>query len=137
MENTNPLMSGLEQLYNLWKDYQKWQFTHPANEDITFKWLTDLIPDTEHARDYLWVFNLSDDQRAQFEFLFGNLPLYGQLLDIRDNWNYMSDYLKNSGIDWADIKYIARTVGSGKGSDALNYLSRNIEKFYHLERGCF
>lgn len=68
--------------------------------------------------------------RAQ-AFLAG-FPIIGTMLQSRDNWNYMYDYMTNRGLSWSDIKYPTRTAAGVDRSVSgfLNYVSSNIERLY-------
>lgn len=70
------------------------------------------------------------EYRAQ-AFLAG-FPIIGTMLQARDNWNYMYDYMTNRGLSWSDIEYPTRTVAGVDRSavGALNFVSSNIERLY-------
>lgn len=62
-------------------------------------------------------------------YFASGLPLVGGLFSTVDNYRYYSDYMKNTGLTWADVKYPARMSVGGYGS-ALNYVSSNIKRLY-------
>lgn len=67
--------------------------------------------------------------RAQ-SFLAG-MPVVGNIMQSRDNWRYMQDYMENRGLSWSSIKYPTRTVaGVDRTFGSLNYVSSNIERLY-------
>lgn len=70
------------------------------------------------------------EYRAQ-SFLAG-FPIIGTMMQSRDNWNYMYDYMTNRGLSWSDIEYPTRTVAGVDRSayGALNFVSSNIERLY-------
>lgn len=73
----------------------------------------------------------SPDQIKQFEYMFANLPVYGDWLRARDNFNYISDYLRNNDMNWSDILYPSRVTGSGSSPyGSLNFVSSNLKKLY-------
>nr|WCR62153.1 MAG: hypothetical protein [Smacoviridae sp.] len=97
-----------------------------AQSDPTLDWIMQFIQDGPPSPSW----SASPDQIKQFEYMFSHLPGYGDWVRARDNFNWMSDYLKNTGLDWSDMLYPSRNSGSGSGSDILNFTSSNIEKFY-------
>ena len=67
--------------------------------------------------------------RAQ-SFLAG-MPFIGPMLQSRDNWRYMYDYMTNRGLSWSDIMYPTKTAGGVDRTFAsLNFVSNNIWKLY-------
>lgn len=73
----------------------------------------------------------SPDQIKQFEYLFSNLPGYGDWVRARDNFNWITDYLKNYGMNWSDMRYPSRVSGSGSSPyGALNFVSSNLKHLY-------
>lgn len=96
------------------------------DSDPSLDWMMDFIQDGPPAPSW----SASEDQVKQFEYMFSHLPGYGDWLRARDNFNWMSDYLKNTGQDWSDILYPSKVSGSGGGSDMINFTSRNIERLY-------
>ena len=63
------------------------------------------------------------------KYLLGDFPFIGSIARSIDNWNYINDYLKNTGLTWDDIRYPTR-VGSLGAYGAVSYVSSNIEKLY-------
>lgn len=78
------------------------------------------------------------NDEAQFRlqaFLYGFDPtgLYRGYIDQRDLANYWSDYLRNTGQSWSDIKYPSMMRGYGSvGSYSRSVLSfgKNIARLY-------
>lgn len=67
--------------------------------------------------------------RAQ-SFLAG-MPVVGNIMQSRDKWRYMRDYMTNRGLSWSSIEYPTRTVaGVDRTFGSLNYVSSNIERLY-------
>lgn len=97
-----------------------------AQSDPSLDWIMQFIQDGPPSPSW----SASPDQIKQFEYMFSHLPGYGDWVRARDNFNWMADYLKNTGLDWSDMLYPSRNSGSGSGSDILNFTSSNIEKFY-------
>lgn len=62
-------------------------------------------------------------------YFASGLPLVGGLFSTVDNYRYYDDYLRNSGLSWADVKYPARMSIGGYGS-TVSYFSSNIKRLY-------
>lgn len=128
-------LNPFEDFWNAIQDFAGWsaknQLPQAGNDgDPSWQLLYDLLAQGPPAPSW----TMSDDQIKQFEYLFSSSPFYGEWVRVRDNIQYMSDYLRNTGLDWSDMLYPSRASGSGSGwslsSDLLNYTSRNLEKFY-------
>ncbi len=69
----------------------------------------------------------------QLRLFLSGAPIVGGMVRSEDNWNYMNDYLRNRGIDWADVKYPSRAIGMPALSSfaaGVNFVSKNIEHLY-------
>lgn len=98
------------------------QLDHDPSMDAILDFITDGPPAPSYSA--------SEEQVKQWEYMFSHLPGYGDWLRARDNFNWMSDYLKNNNMSWSDMLYPSKASGSGAGSDMINFTSRNIEKLY-------
>lgn len=124
----------INEFIDMWNGFRDWatenQFEYLRDGDPSLDILYDVV--TEGPLPPSWSANA--DQTAQFEFMFSNTPFYGDWLRMRDNVQWMSDYLKNTGQTWSDMLYPSKAPGAGSvGSfamDAINFTSRNLEKFY-------
>lgn len=76
------------------------------------------------------VMGLTPDDKKEMEFLLSGTPVAGDLLGLRDNYQWMLDYLTNRGMTWADMKYPGRQNGGGAAWSGLNFASRNISRLY-------
>lgn len=73
---------------------------------------------------------LSQDDKKEMEFLLSGTPVAGDLLGLRDNYQWMLDYLTNRGMTWGDMKYPGRE-SAGRGAwSGVNFVSKNIERLY-------
>lgn len=93
-------------------------------------WYGEGFDNSPAGRLYHWFtdYPTSEDQYRQQSFLAG-LPIIGSYYSSRDNTQYLSDYMRNTGLDWSDLKYPSRTVGWGN-SGQINFLSSNVKKLY-------
>lgn len=76
------------------------------------------------------VMGLSQDDKKEMEFLLSGAPVAGDLLGLRDNYQWMADYLKNRGMTWGDMKYPGRSNYGGAAWSGVNFVSKNIGKLY-------
>lgn len=127
----NPLVD----LYNAGGGFRDWidslngyDVPGPGDQnDPTLKILIDFA--TNGPLPVSW--SASPEQIKQFEYLFTNLPGYGDWVRARDNFNYITDYLRNNGMSWSDMLYPSRVTGSGSSPyGSLNFYSSNIKKLY-------
>lgn len=72
---------------------------------------------------------LSAGMKNQISMIVSGVPVLGDIQRSIDNWNYYNDYMRNRGLDWADVKYPSRMGGMHFGS-VLNFVSKNIDKLY-------
>lgn len=79
------------------------------------------------------------DARSQYlvRGVVSGIPIFGSIASsywtTSDNVRYMDDYLRNSGMDWSDIKYYSRALGYGSFggvSAGINFVSKNLERLY-------
>lgn len=73
---------------------------------------------------------LSQDDKKEMEFLLSGTPFVGDLLGLRDNYQWMADYLNNRGMTWGDMKYPGRNNYGGSAWSGVNFVSKNIGKLY-------
>lgn len=81
-----------------------------------------------NLKDYIFGDVHSERQYFWQSFISG-LPILSAYTSARDNSRYLSDYVRNTSVDWSDIKYPARTTGWGM-SGGINYVSSNVKKLY-------
>lgn len=67
-------------------------------------------------------------------YIGSSMPILGDFIRSRDNWNYINDYLDNRGLSWSDVKYPSRVVGASTSGYGLNFVSSNIENLYKDEK---
>lgn len=77
------------------------------------------------------VMGLSQDDKKEMEFLLSGTPIIGDVLKLRDNYQWMSDYLNNRGMSWGDMKYPGRENAGRSAWSGVNFVSKNIAKLYH------
>lgn len=96
-----------------------------------FQYLKNLMGMAGSSLDTLGdVMGFSPDDKKEIEFLLSGTPVFGDLLGLRDNYQWMSDYLKNRGMTWSDMKYPGRE-SAGRGAwSGVHFVSKNIEKLY-------
>lgn len=79
------------------------------------------------------------DARTQYlvRGVVSGIPIIGSIASsywtTSDNVRYMDDYLRNSGMNWSDIKYYSRALGYGTFggvSAGINFVSKNLERLY-------
>lgn len=63
-------------------------------------------------------------------YIGSGLPVIGDFIRSRDNWNYINDYMSNRGLSWSDVRYPSRVVGASTSGYGLSFVSSNIEKLY-------
>lgn len=67
-------------------------------------------------------------------FMLSGLPVVGDIGYMADKFRSFEDYMRNYNLTWNDIVYpwmAGRSAGvSSAGFGVLNYMSRNLEKFY-------
>lgn len=83
------------------------------------------------------VIGLSESDKKQIEYSLSSIPVLGDVIRDRDDYNYVSDYLRNNGLTWADIRYPSRVTGAGTFgrlmSSGYNFVSKNVERLYEDE----
>lgn len=67
-------------------------------------------------------------------YIGSSLPVVGDVIRSRDNWNYINDYMSNRGLSWSDVKYPSRVLGASTSGYGLNFVSSNIENLYKDEK---
>lgn len=113
-------MVTLEELYNTWKDWSNQDYeaaTKPASD--FWNWLTD---------DEYW-----QDGVNYAKWMGADIPIIGYFFRTDDLTKYWNDYMKNTGLTWADVKYPTMLRGAGMYSGAagsLNFLSSNVTRLY-------
>lgn len=66
-------------------------------------------------------------------YIASGLPIIGNFVRSRDNWNYINDYMRNRNLTWSDVKYPSRVDGASTAGFGLNFVSSNIEDLYKDE----
>lgn len=59
-----------------------------------------------------------------------SLPVVGSAFRAVDNYRYITDYMRNSGLDWSDVKYPTRLTGAGSAGGVVSFVSSNIKNLY-------
>lgn len=76
----------------------------------------------------------SREDKNKIEYAFAGVPYLGEFVRARDNWNYMDDYMKATGINWSDIPYPSLIRGAGSIGHAVSstagFVSDNIKSLY-------
>ncbi|AIY31257.1 hypothetical protein [Camel associated drosmacovirus 2] len=85
--------------------------------------------------DYLGtLIGLSESDKKQIEYALSGFPVIGDVIDARDGYNYMSDYLRNTGLTWGDLRYPSRVTGAGGFGRAVTsgyrFVSKNLADLY-------
>lgn len=75
------------------------------------------------------VSGMDANDKVLFRAQMQNVPLIGDVFKDEDNYNYYSDYLKNRGLSWSDVKYPTR-LNMGVGMSGVNFVSSNIRSLY-------
>lgn len=74
---------------------------------------------------------INSDRRAKLDYIGHKIPFVSDVLEARDSWNFMNDYLSNRGMNWSQVKYGGHNPTAGVGtSTAFWYLSQNIHDLY-------
>lgn len=77
------------------------------------------------------VAGLTPDDKKELEYMTASVPVIGDLVGARDDYNYITDYMRNKGMSWSDMKYPTRVTGAGLGIGGLyNFVSDNIKSLY-------
>lgn len=83
------------------------------------------------------VMGLSRADKNKIENVLSGIPVVGDVLKTKNQWDYMSDYMENKGLNWEDVQYPA-LLNSGLNTVNLynsvrrgtNFVSDNIKKLY-------
>lgn len=80
-----------------------------------------------------WL-GLSREDKNKIEYAVAGIPVLGDTLRARDNFNAMEDYMRITGTSWADIPYPSRVFGAGSigraASSLGGFVSKNIKDLY-------
>lgn len=83
------------------------------------------------------LIGLSRADKNKLEYSMSQVPILGGVITARDNWNYVNDYMRNTGNSWDDMPYPSMVRGAGSigrvGTGAYNYVSDNIRDLYELD----
>lgn len=123
------MQNWIDQMLGLWDTVRDWATENQMKyqgRDPSLDWFFDVLQDGPPAPSW----SASDDQVKEFQYLFSTLPGYGDWVRAADAINYWSDYFKNTGLDWSDMRYPTRNSGSGSGMGVLNFVSSNITRLY-------
>lgn len=79
-------------------------------------------------RDVYDTSSFNDDGWNALRYLVGDVGIFGiKPFKMYDEYNYMSDYLKNRGLSWSDMKYPSLAPKSGSG---LHVSVHALERLY-------
>lgn len=116
-----------QDLYGLWQD--DYDNAVKTVQDIYNFWVIDAQGDGTSENERMW--------RGIWNYLAYNgkdIPVLGWLWQMEDSRKYMTDYLKNVGLEWADVKYPTRLTGAGGfysgAHGAVNFVSNNVLRLY-------
>lgn len=59
-----------------------------------------------------------------------SVPVIGSVFRAIDNHRYITDYMRNTGLSWSDVRYPTRLIGAGSASGAVSFVSSNIKNLY-------
>jgi len=77
------------------------------------------------------VLGLTEDDKKELEYMTAQVPVLGDLMGARDKYDYITDYMRNSGLSWSDMEYPTQTRGAGLGlGGAYHFVSDNIRSLY-------
>lgn len=82
------------------------------------------------------LMGLSRADKNKIEYSISRLPIVGSAISARDSWNYMNDYMRNTGTSWSDMPYPSMVRGAGSIGAAIggwNFVSDNVSRLYELE----
>lgn len=85
---------------------------------------------------------VSPAQSNAMKYALADAPILGDMIRSGDSYRYMTDYLRNRNMSWADVKYpgIQRGAGLTSGisspfmSASFHYLYGNPSKAYILPK---
>lgn len=75
------------------------------------------------------LLGLTDDDKAELEYVMADVPIVGDFMRARDDYNRMDDYLRNTGQSWSSMRYPTLAQGSGL-TGGLQRLSSNVLELY-------
>lgn len=61
--------------------------------------------------------NMRESQRLKYEA--SGVPFLGDFIRSSDQTRWMNDYLRHTGLTWADVKYPALASGAGSSARAI------------------
>lgn len=77
------------------------------------------------------VMGLSANQKAKLNYWAHGIPVIGDFLKAKDQWNHDTDYLRNRGLNWSDVKYTGMNSSAYTGiSRGYSFVSDNIRHLY-------
>ncbi len=79
--------------------------------------------------NYWHSVGFSAGMKNQIATVVSGFPVVGDIQRSIDNLNYYNDYMRNRGLDWADVKYPSRVPTVSLGS-TLSFVSKNIDRLY-------
>lgn len=62
-----------------------------------------------------------------------HIPVIGDFIRAYDTQRYLDDYMRNTGLTWADVRYPTRLFSAGYGGaigGSVNFVSSNIKRLY-------
>lgn len=81
------------------------------------------------TRDLYGSSSVTNDEWNFTRYMLADVGAFGFYpFKMWDEYQFMSDYLKNRGLSWSDMKYPALAKNSGVGAKLS--VSKNIEKLY-------
>lgn len=76
------------------------------------------------SREIYGTSALNDDAVNQIRYLAGDFGIFGvKPFELYDKYNYMSDYLRNRGMSWSDMKYPSLAKNNGGMNWSFNWKS--------------
>lgn len=66
--------------------------------------------------------------RNRLLYHVANIPYIGDMARAFDSDAYMSDYLRNRGLDWSSLAYPTMNKGAGAGGNVATSLWHNTER---------
>lgn len=110
----------------------RYLFYFPVNAHQSMEHVKEVVGDVGTGMDALGtVLGLTNDDKRELEYMASQVPFIGDLITARDNYNYITDYMRNRGLSWEDMRYPSRVTGSGSGYyGAVSFVSDNIKRLY-------
>lgn len=123
----------------------KWYTVWDEAQDLADRWNSGNHNAFDYFEQSMWragqnfdnlgtVIGLSREDKNKLEYMTSQIPVVGGVITARDNWNYINDYMRNTGTGWSDMPYPSQVRGAGSVGRAIlggyNFVSDNIKSLY-------